>query len=91
MHDKRYGSSKLGKLIALGVVGAIAWFARKPRPPSKTDKHAAAFADGETHRENFDQTRSAGPAAMRDLPRRIWTPVDQAGDEAFSASDPPSY
>jgi len=53
--------------------------------------HAAAFSDGESDPENFDQTRSAGPAAMRDGPRRDWDRVDQAADESFPASDPPSY
>lgn len=35
--------------------------------------------------------RSAGPAAMRDKPVRAWDGVDQASDESFPASDPPSY
>ena len=35
--------------------------------------------------------RTAGPAAMRDEPVRRWDEVDQAVDESFPASDPPSY
>lgn len=51
----------------------------------------AAFADGErTHRENFDQTRAAGPDAMRDKDGHDWDRVDQALDESFPASDPAS-
>lgn len=51
----------------------------------------AAFADGETmNRDNFDQTRSAGPDAMRDEDGDDWDKVDQAIDESFPASDPPS-
>ena len=34
--------------------------------------------------------RAAGPEAMRDRPVREWTLVDQASDESFPASDPPS-
>ncbi len=49
----------------------------------------AAFAHKETPSENFDQTRSAGPEAMRTRPRE-WDEVDQAVDESFPASDPPS-
>ena len=35
--------------------------------------------------------RPAGPEAMRTRPRRRWDEVDQASDESFPASDPPSY
>lgn len=34
--------------------------------------------------------RSAGPASMRSKPKS-WDEVDQASDESFPASDPPSY
>ena len=53
------------------------------------DDHAAAFRQGSTDPENLDQTRDAGPAAMRDPARRDWNGVDQASDESFPASDPP--
>lgn len=53
--------------------------------------HAAAFADGETDPENFDQTRSAGPEGMRDDHPDEWDKVDQAIDESFPASDPPAH
>jgi hypothetical protein len=36
------------------------------------------------------QVRPAGPDAMRDAPRREWTPEDEALDESFPASDPPA-
>lgn len=49
----------------------------------------AAFADVESDAENFDQTRTAGPDAMRDRPDE-WDKVDQAADESFPASDPPA-
>ena len=36
------------------------------------------------------QIRPAGPGAMRDKPKKEWTPEDQAADESFPASDPPA-
>ena len=78
--------------MASGI--ALVWFAgramRKQSEPVKDEGHAAAFRDSETDEENFDQTRSAGPGAMRDDVRRPWEPIDQALDESFPASDPPS-
>ena len=35
--------------------------------------------------------RDAGPDAMKDKPVRKWDSVDEASDESFPASDPPSY
>ena len=40
--------------------------------------------------EDVTQVRPAGPDAMRDKPKREWTPEDQASDESFPASDPPA-
>lgn len=80
------------KFIGAATVGALYYFTRPPKPTAeKAEDHSAAFADGETHAENFDQTRSAGPEGMRDDVRRPWEAVDQAGDESFPASDPPAY
>ncbi|WP_293843199.1 hypothetical protein [Sphingopyxis sp.] len=81
-----------GKFVGAAVLGGLFWFTRGRKPGASTlDPHAAAFANGETDAENFDQTRSAGPAAMRDAPRRDWDRVDEAADESFPASDPPVY
>ncbi|HWT43862.1 MAG TPA: hypothetical protein VN152_14540 [Sphingopyxis sp.] len=83
--------SGFGKILGVATLGALFWFTRKPKPQaSKDDGHSAAFADGETHSENFDQTRSAGPDGMRDDVKRPWENVDQASDESFPASDPPA-
>ena len=38
-----------------------------------------------------EHVRSAGPEAMRDEPVRDWDEVDQAADESFPSSDPPSH
>ena len=83
--------SGLGKILALGTLGALFWFTRKSAPQAtKGERHSAAFADGETQSENFDQTRSAGPEGMRDEVKRPWENVDQDSDESFPASDPPA-
>ncbi|WP_234178909.1 hypothetical protein [Sphingopyxis sp. NFH-91] len=88
----RRRSSGFGKLLSIGVLGALFWFTRKSsRAQAKDEDHSAAFADGETHAENFDQTRSAGPDGMRDGVRREWDRIDQAADESFPSSDPPAY
>lgn len=54
----------------------------------KTRKNNAAYAPDQPHRNHMD-VRDAGPAAMRDLPRREWTETDEDLDESFPASDPP--
>lgn len=81
-----------GKMMGLLTIGALLWFTRRPNDAgqTKTDGHAAAFADSETEAEGFDQTRNAGPDAMRDE-TGAWDRVDEASDESFPASDPPSY
>lgn len=83
----------LGK-IALGaaaVTSAAVYAWRRIRADDMDPHGAAAFAPGEQAKDNFDQTRSAGPEAMRDHPGDDWDKVDQAADESFPASDPPSY
>ena len=82
----------LGK-IALGaaaVTSAAVYTWRRMRADAGDQGGAAAFAPGEQAKGNFDQTRSAGPEAMRDHPEENWDKVDQAADESFPASDPPS-
>ena len=49
-----------GKFVGAAVLGGLFWFTRGRKPGASTlDPHAAAFANGETDAENFDQTRSA--------------------------------
>lgn len=54
------------------------------------DNFSAAFADGETDEENFDQTRNAGTSAMKSDPDD-WEDIDDMSDASFPASDPPSF
>ncbi len=48
-----------------------------------------ALRNAEPVGEAVHQIRAAGPDAMRDPPHR-WDKIDQAIDESFPASDPPS-
>jgi hypothetical protein len=41
--------------------------------------------------EDFEMIRPAGPEAIRDRDPRPWDKVDEASDESFPASDPPSF
>lgn len=67
------------------------WLAAERQLEAETAP-AAAFRDGEKPGpvEAEHQVRPAGPEAMRDKPKRSWTPEDQAIDESFPASDPPA-
>jgi hypothetical protein len=73
------------KMAALGALGyaGYKYFERKGGT-------RAAFADGQGADDNFAQVRDSGPAAMADKPVRNWSKADEASDESFPASDPPS-
>lgn len=75
-------------LSPLGAVWRALFNADKPAP--KNADAPVAFDRRETPADNVDQTRSAGPDAMRS-PMKDWDKIDQAADESFPASDPPAY
>ena len=64
----------------------------KTKSPSNSPV-ASHPKEQEGHRETpvAEHVRSAGPEAMRDEPVREWDEVDQAADESFPSSDPPSH
>lgn len=64
-----------------------------PSPDHRPDStQATALRDGKKPgpRESPVQVRDSGPKAMRDIPLRPWTHLDEASDESFPASDPPA-
>ena len=77
-------------LAAATITSAAVYAWRRMREEAEGPAHSAAFAHGEIEPGNFDQTRSAGPEGMRDTPDQ-WDKIDQAADESFPASDPPSF
>jgi hypothetical protein len=83
------GSIALAAATLITSVAVFAWW--RQRDDEEGPASPAAFAPGESDPANLDQTRSAGPEGMRDTPGEKWDKVDQAGDESFPASDPPSY
>ncbi|MEO0061535.1 MAG: hypothetical protein RLZZ08_95 [Pseudomonadota bacterium] len=74
------------KLAALGAAAYVAYNYLKKEQASSP----AAFAPGQGAPGNFSQVRDAGPDAMASDARRDWSKEDQALDESFPASDPPS-
>jgi len=83
-NDRRAAMGLLRWAVA-GAAGYGLW-----RTMQKKGEHgSAAFADGEGSKENFSHVRSAGVEGMRSDPKN-WDTVDQASDESFPASDPPS-
>jgi hypothetical protein len=74
------------KIFAAGAAGyALYRYVRHQQNPTEH----AAFAHGESDRPQHTDVRNAGPDAMRSDPPE-WDRVDEASDESFPASDPPS-
>ena len=77
-------------LIKLAAVGAAGYAIWKMMENQRTRGAPVAFAAGETSGPNFTKVRNAGPDGMRS-DAADWDKVDQASDESFPASDPPSH
>lgn len=76
----------------LSAVGGYLFLNRSPVKKKQDDgvNHPApAFAGQGGHKDSPVHVRDAGPADMRDKPKK-WDKIDQASDESFPASDPPS-
>lgn len=74
------------KLVAAGAASyGIYRYVKNRQEPSEH----VAFAHGETDTPQHTDVRNAGPEAMRTQPAQ-WDRVDEASDESFPASDPPS-
>jgi len=86
---KILGSLTLAAATLITSAAVYTWWRKRENAGHHVSP--AAFAHGESDPANFDQTRSAGPEGMRDTPGEKWDKVDQAGDESFPASDPPSF
>jgi len=67
-----------------GAAATCAYLFR--RSPAKEERDAGA---GPAVRSDEGEIRSAGPEGMRTPPER-WSKTDEAIDESFPASDPPS-
>ena len=76
-------------LLKWAAVGAAGYAIYRASQNRNAELSHAAFADGEATDRNFSQVRSAGTEGMRSDPKN-WDRTDQASDESFPASDPPS-
>ena len=76
-------------LLQWAVAGAIGYGLYRFANRDEDRLQHAGFAPGETDGENFAKVRHAGPEGMRSDPPN-WDPTDEASDESFPASDPPS-
>jgi len=82
----RCGAPEMRLILTLLAVGTAAYILSRPKTAEGGGR--AAFATGQAH-AGSNPVRDAGPAAMRDGERAPWSPVDEASDESFPASDPP--
>jgi len=79
----------VGVVAGLAGAGALIWRELHRRSVAR-EAPAAAFADNGAHPKSFVHTRDAGPEAIRDEDGDDWDALDQASDESFPSSDPPT-
>lgn len=73
----------------LASVGGAMWWNRRYRRGADLYP-AVAFREGVAVKDSPAQVRDAGAAATKDDDGHNWSPVEQASDESFPASDPPA-
>jgi hypothetical protein len=76
-------------LLQLAFAGAVGYGLYRYVSRTRQRHEPAAFARGEGDGRNFGQVRNAGPQGMRSDPPE-WDKIDEASDESYPASDPPS-
>jgi hypothetical protein len=76
-------------LIRLALTGAAGYALYKYATRDAEGQSAYAGGGAKRPDENFSKVRDAGPQEMSNAPR-TWNKVDEASDESFPASDPPS-
>ena len=80
----------LAGAATLAIGGLYVWAEYRKRTDARLHAPAAAFAGEGAYPGAFDQTRDAGPEHIRDEDGSDWDALDQASDESFPSSDPPT-
>ena len=81
-------------LISVAVPWFVGWrFMSKDKPHRSERKYVAIDPRDPASdvQSGPNPVRAAGPASMRSGKTLKWDKVDQAADESFPASDPPSF